>query len=138
MRPNLPKLSDRGRLRKQIGDLHFQILKLKRGERDELTGKPANGLGRFHILEVSTNPRLEFCDENVLLVNWLPHHFNYHHYGPASKRNEFTMKRIVELRGHDWREKLLAREKWAGRCDKLYLFALRESMRNELRSWENE
>ena len=116
--------SSRKKLREAIGKIHFEILKIRRGGFDEIDGRPANGLGRFHILEISTNPRLEFVDDNVLLVNWLPHHFNYHHYGPASKRNELTMNRIVELRGPDWRDKLLERERYIGKMDGLYLLAL--------------
>lgn len=131
-RKPISKMSARGKLRKEIGKIHFELLKRKRGELDELTDGPANGLGRFHILEVSTNPRLEFVDENVLLVNWLPHHFNWHHYGEGSPRNAFTLQRIKDLRGENYREKLLEREKYVGRMDELYLRALLETMKKEL------
>jgi hypothetical protein len=137
-RKSIKKISDRGRLRKECGKLHFELLKLKRGETDEITGQPANGLGRFHILEVSTNPRLEFVDENILLVNWLPHHFNYHHYGPASDRNAFTMRRIAELRGPTWKEDLREREKYVGTMDKMYLLCLINKFKQELKEKKSD
>ena len=131
-RKPISKMSDRGRLRKEIGRIHLEILKRDRGDVCEISGRPVNGLGRFHILEVSTNPRLEFVDENVLLVNWLPHHFNWHHYGEGSPRNALTLKRIKELRGDDYREKLKERERYCGTMDMLYLMALKTTMQKEL------
>jgi hypothetical protein len=131
-RKPLSKMSERGRLRKQIGAIHFEILKKRRGLRCEISGKTPNQLGRFHILEVSTHPRLEFADENILLVNYLPYHFCWHHYGAHDKRNEFTLGRIIELRGKDWKEHLLERENFTSRMDGLYLMALLGTMKKEL------
>lgn len=124
--------SNRKKLREDIGKIHLEILKIRRGEFDEIDGRPANGLGRFHILEISTNPKLEFVDENILLVNWLPHHFNWHHYGEGSPRNDLTLKRIKELRGEDYRATLRAKEPYIGTMNEMYLMALKQTMQKEL------
>ena len=128
------KLSDRGKLIKACDKLHFEILKLKRNARDEISGMPASGLGRFHILSTGAHPRLRYVDDNVLLCNWYPFHFGWHHWGANDPRNNAIIKKIVELRGADYEQKLLERERFTGRMDTLYLCAIKESMTKELKS----
>ena len=112
-------------LRDEIGNLHFKCLKIERGEKDEITGVPANGLGRFHILRVASHPRLEFEDENILLVNWLPTHKAWHHNGPNDPKNKWILDRIKEIRGADYEARLKAIEAYKQRHDMLYLEALK-------------
>ena len=126
MRYKLPKISDRGRLRKRIGSLHLAILQAKRGDQCEICGKPDKDLARFHIMTVAAHLRLEFFDDNILLYarsHWHCCHEPYHR-DRDSKLGQKIMSRIVELRGKDYLEKLREAERWAGRHDKLYLLAL--------------
>ena len=130
----ISRMSDRGRLRKAMGELHLEILRLRRGNRCEICGLPGN-VGRFHILEVSTHPRLEFVDDNVLLAHWLNNcqaHYLWHHFGPHDNRNIRTLNRIIALRGENWNEKLLERERYVGKMSGVYLLALHESLKKEL------
>ncbi len=129
---SIKKKSAKKILRDECGKLHLEVLKIKRGAKDEIDGRPANGLGRFHILEVSTNPRLEFVDENILLVNWLPSHFNWHHYGEGSPKNIKTLQRIKELRGDDYRNKLEYIEKFMEKHDELYIRCRIGELKKEL------
>jgi len=57
-------MSDRGNTIKRLDILWFNILKLRRGERDEINGRPSNGLGTFHILCKNNYPRLRYSEEN--------------------------------------------------------------------------
>ena len=116
------KHSPRKKLREEIGRLQYQQLLKERGDRCELSGKPANGLGRFHILAVGSHPRLEFHSENVLLVNWLPLHFWWHHDIIKAKR--IVEPLIIELKGKDYREKLLMIEVIQPRLTTTYLRTL--------------
>ena len=134
MRYKISKTSERGRLMKDCDKLHLEILKLKRGEKCEISSMPANRLGRFHILSTATHPRLRYVDDNLLLVNWFPWHYGYHHWGLTDPRNKTILNKIIELRGPDWHMKLLDREKYSGHMDKLYLLALRETFKKELKS----
>jgi hypothetical protein len=93
---------------------------------------PANGLGRFHILSTGSHPKLRYVDDNVLLVNWLPWHYGHHHWGLTDPRCKTILNKIVQLRGENWREKLLEHERYIGRMDMLYLRCLIETMRKEL------
>ncbi|MBM3702897.1 MAG: hypothetical protein FJW63_07930 [Actinobacteria bacterium] len=83
-------------------------------------------------MSVSTHPKLRYVDDNLLLVNWFPHHYGHHNWGLTDPRNKIILDKIIELRGLDWREKLLEREKFVGKMDCLYLTCLRESFKNEL------
>ena len=133
MRYKLPKTSDRGRLIAKIGSIHFDILKIRRGGLQcEICGKKTSGIGRFHILRTATHPRLRFVDDNVLLACWMPCHNAWHHFGPNDPRNKRTMARIIELRGPDYEQKLLERERYVAKMDGLYLLALKETMLKEL------
>lgn len=66
----IKKKSSRKILREKIGKIHLEILRIKRGNRDELSGDQNVVLGRFHILPVGLYPKLEFVDDNILLVVW--------------------------------------------------------------------
>ena len=132
MRYRINPKSDKKKLRDKINALQFDILKIERGEKDELTGRPANGLGRFHILPVGEHPRLEFCPLNILLVNWMPYHFWWHHYGRKSKKNDWTENRIKEIKGVDYEERLLIIEKSMPIMSMFYLECLYHSFKSEL------
>lgn len=117
------KKSERKKLRDEIGKLHFDYLVRKRGNRCEISKRPPNGLGRFHILSVGAHPKLEFVDENVLLVNWLPYHYWWHH--DIEKARKFVEPVVIKLRGVDYRERLLAIEKIQSKHSIFYLRTLK-------------
>jgi len=101
----IKKCSTKKILRDKTGALHLKILKFKRGEICELTGRRSDTLGRFHILDVARYPRLEFHDENVLISSWYGDgaHFDWHHNFYKARDIE---KRIKQLRGEDYEERL--------------------------------
>lgn len=119
--------SDRKKLRDEIGALQLRLLIAERGAIDEITGRPSNKLGRFHILRVARCPRLEFEPENILLTEWMPTHYAWHHYGPNDPRNIATHDRIKTLRGPDYETRLKEIEAFKQRHDMLYLQALKIS-----------
>ena len=124
----IKKQSERGRLRAEIGKLQFDYLVRKRGAICELSNQPANGLGRFHILSVGAHPRLEFCEENILLVNWLPHHYNWHHSFEKAKEIE---KLIMKLRGINYKYRLYALERLQQKQSMFYLRTLKTFFEQE-------
>jgi hypothetical protein len=131
----LSKVSERGKLRKHIGELHLQILRIKRGNKCEICGLQGM-VGRFHILEVSTHPRLEFVEDNILLSHWMQNcqaHYLWHHFGSHDARNIRTANRIVALRGQDWESRLRARERFTSKIDMLYLLAKLHEFKQELK-----
>jgi len=111
--------SDRKKLRDKIGAMHLKILKFKRGNKSEFTGKTNVVLGRFHILPVSLYPRLEFNDENVLICEWFGVHYDWHHNFYKAKEIE---KRIIELRGECYEKNLKKKNAVAPKLD---MFRLR-------------
>lgn len=135
-RKSISQMSSKGRLRKEIGSMHLKILKLKRSERCEICQIPGN-VGRFHILSTGVHPRLEFCDDNVLLTHWMEccqAHYLWHHAGPHDARNKRTLNKIAELRGATWEDDLRHREITTPKHDMLYLMALKETFKKELKS----
>lgn len=128
--PKPKKKSKRKILRDEIGALHLAYLIKKRGNRCQLSGKPANGLGRFHILSVGAHPRMEFLDQNIFLVNWKPLHFWWHHDFVKAKRNVEPL--IIQLIGKDYRQKLLVLEKMQQRHTLFYLQTLKTWFEREL------
>jgi hypothetical protein len=134
MKYRIPKKSDRKKLREEIGRLHLQILRIKRGDRCEICQVPSDDLARFHIITVAADPRLEFIDENVLIYarnHWHCCHEPYHRdiYGVLGQR---IVRRIEELRGKNYRRELKLRSRYVGRMSGMYLLALRENMKQEL------
>ena len=118
----IKKQSERGRLRAEVGKLQFDYLVRKRGAICELSNQPANGLGRFHILSVGAHPRLEFCEENILLVNWFPHHYAWHHSYEKAKEIE---KLIMKVRGPSYKDRLYVLEKLQQKISMFYLRTLK-------------
>jgi len=104
-----------------------EILYIKRGKTCQICGiREATGL--FHVLEVGTNPRLELCEENLLLSCWHPCHFNYHHSPRKARKIEL---RIRELLGDDYEERLLALQELAPKMTMSYLKLKCEALRQE-------
>lgn len=130
----IKKQSDRGRLRAEVGKLQFDYLVRKRGARCELSGRPPKALGRFHILSVGAHPKLEFCDENVLLVNWLPHHYHWHHSYEKAKEIE---KLIIKVSGENYKDRLYVLEKLQQKISMFYLKNLKFWYERELKN-END
>ena len=130
-RTPIKKKSDKKILREEIGKLHFEYLKAKRGSRDELSGRPAKSLGRFHIIPISECPKLEFIDENVLLVNWMPLHYWWHQ--DYKKAQRIVEPLIIKLRGPDYRERLLAIDKMQPKRTFFYLKTLKMWFEKEMR-----
>lgn len=129
-RTSIKKKSAKQELRDEIGILHRKYLKHNRNNFNlcEICGKPGQ-LGRFHILSVGAHPKLEFVDFNVLLTHWYPCHSEWHHSYSKGKEIE---KRIIELRGKDYKQKLLALEKMQPKHTMFHLSNLYHWFRHEL------
>lgn len=81
-----------------------KILIAERGAGCELSGRPANGLGLFHILPEGRYPRISLHPQNLLLVNWHPYHYIWHH---DPHRKDEVESKIKRLRGENYKEELL-------------------------------
>ena len=122
-RTRIRNKSEKKKLRDKIGRLHLEILKYERNnfDTDEITGQKVKVLGRFHILPVGQYPRLEFVSENILLTGWFSSHYYWHHDYEKAKIIE---KRIKELRGEDYKERLKIRNAIMPKMTMFYLRSL--------------
>ena len=111
------KNSPRKKLREEIGRLQYKLLLKERGELCEICQQRI-ATCRFHILPVGTYPRLEFHSENILISDWNPCHFSWHHSYFKAQRIE---ERIKELRGADYKERLQKANATAPRLTTVYL-----------------
>ena len=89
-------------------DLIREIWIIERGNKCELTGRPGNRLGLFHILTVGAHPRLELYGPNILLANWFPYHHMWHH--DFEKAKLVIEPIIIKMLGKNYREDLLMAE----------------------------
>jgi len=112
----------RAKLLDRAKKLLREILRLKRGAKCEICGRSEGalpyGLSLFHILNVGSHPRLELYEGNILLACWVPYHsgqfcHNIWHRDTGEKdpRKEIIRRRIIELRGENYKEHLLMVEK---------------------------
>ena len=133
-RSPLRKTSDRGRLRKEIGRLHLQVLLKQRGCRCEFTGKEGGpgDFARFHIIPVARRPRLEFADQNIIIY-WRKDYYVWHdpyHHDQRSVLGQRIISKIIELRGPNYETDLYDIDRYTGKHDKLYLLALRQQFKD--------
>jgi len=107
-RTPLRKKSFKKLLREEVGKAQLEYLRLFRHNEHicDICRHYRPFLSRFHILPIGQYPKMEFVDENVLLTDWLPCHYKWHHEYEQAKAIE---ARIMELRGLHYKEKLIAR-----------------------------
>lgn len=99
----------------------------------EICLKPRHkSVGLFHILNVGTHPRLQFHEQNVLLAGWMPCHYFWHHYPPDSPRAQWILERVKELRGKNYRDRLLSIEAMAPKLTMHYLKLKRMQLKQQL------
>lgn len=99
----IKKRSAKGVQFQRMQDTMRAILKIERGEKCQLCGRHGVDLGVFHILPVSTHPRLRFNFENVLLSCWFPCHHSWHTNIYKAKEIE---KRIMAILGKNYKDRL--------------------------------
>ena len=98
-------------------DLYRAILKLERGLKCEICGKPQDRLSHplsvFHILDKGTHPRLRYHRDNTLLSCWTNYeskacHNIFHSSGHGDwtdRRREEIKSIIAKLKGYPtWEE----------------------------------
>jgi len=103
-RKPIRKKSSKMALIAKIEDLIRKELKEERGEVCELCRKETcRPVGLFHILSKGTYPRIRLSKANLLLVGWMPCHYIFHNNPYKAIK---IIKRIKELRGKDFEEKL--------------------------------
>lgn len=124
------RVSSRARLVQKTQDLMREILKIERGDLCEICKRRRDGLGVFHILPVGGYPRLRFHFQNVLLACWYPCHKNWHH--DFYKAQEID-KRIKELRGENYKDKIAALEFSAPKMDALRIRMTHDAFEEHLR-----
>jgi hypothetical protein len=127
--------SERSKLRKKIGALLLEKLKKDRKNegRCEICGRKGV-VGKFHILSVGSHPRLEFVEKNILLTDWFPCHYAWHHHGPHDPRTKHILDRIMKLLGDNWEQELREIENAQGKHDGLYLLALYQDLNEYLKN----
>jgi hypothetical protein len=128
--------SIRGKKLDAMDKLMTKILRITRNNRCEICNRQANNLGGAHILPKSIYPRLRYHEENLLLMCYLPCHFNLHHYADNDPPNRRTIEKIKELRGENYREKLLALDKMQPIITKFRLGLIHVALKNELKLLE--
>jgi len=130
-RTSLRNRSDKKILRDEVGALHLKLLKKKRNNYDtcEICGRHPVRLGRFHIMLVGQYPRLEFCDENILLTCWMPCHNDYHH---NPEKADAIKDKIKKLQGSDYRDRLKAHSAVHRTITMTYLNMLKKAYEQEL------
>ena len=124
--------SSRSKLYKKMDGIFFEILKIKRGERDEISGRPANGLAPHHILLKGNYPKLRYSEMNCILVNWFPFHYAIHHHSIGHPQHDRAIKGIKRLRGDDYVAKLKMLNSMADRHTVNYLSMLLIALEQEL------
>ena len=124
-RARIKKVSGRQAIINACLDLIREQLKSERGNKCEICGRTPNNLGLFHILPRSRYPRLMLNTFNLLLTDWFPCHQKWHHdYFKAPE----IEKRIIELRGADYKDRLLVIDKISPKLTITYLKSYLKSL----------
>jgi len=111
--------SERKKIIDKTKELIREILKIERGNRCEFCGRTQAqlrfGLSLFHILPVSSHPRLELTKENLMLACFAPFYYGKMCHNLWENRDPIVRPRmelkIKELYGEDYEEKLLFTER---------------------------
>lgn len=128
----LNKISDSGRLIKELDTLFSQVIAKERGPGCEIhPNKDCDRVGNMHILSKQAHPRLRYCKENVIRAGWFCSHYWTHH-NPDDPRAIKVKERIIKLRGERYLEDLYGIEKYTGKHDRLYLLALKQQFKANL------
>lgn len=127
----LKKKSAKKILRDEVGALHLKYLKLKRNNEDtcDICGKQTKQLGRFHIMPVGKYPKLEFFDNNILLTDWMPCHYAWHHSFAQARGIDMFLK---EKLGEDYELHFKAIDKLHEPITMTYLKGLRRYFYEEI------
>ena len=123
----IPKSSSMGRLVIRVDGLFRQVVLKERPHKCEWCGRPSEVLQIAHILPKGTHPRLRYRRENVLLLDF-PCHPERWHKNPAE-----AMELIRKIRGENYIETLREMEGFMSKHDKIYLLALQQKFREELK-----
>jgi len=83
---------------------------------------------------VGAYPKLEFVDFNVLLTGWFCCHYPHHHFGGNDDKVQHINKRIIELRGEDYKDKLMVKDKCMPKVDMFYLNNMKLYLEEYLKS----
>ena len=121
--------SKRMKLIDKCEDLLREILKIERGDKDELTGAPPKMLGLFHVLEKETYPKIRLLKANLELVNWFPTHFDWHHNFYKARDIDLLIKQRI---GHHYEQRLQLLNRNAPRLDMLAIEMRHEELKREL------
>jgi hypothetical protein len=126
-RKSIRKVSDRGRLIREVEKVFREVILKERPDRCEWCGSSGKPLQIAHILAKSTHPRLRFYRDNVLLLCF-PCHPPKWHNNPIE-----AMDFLRGYKGNDHIQGLLAYERCAGKHDKIFLLCLIDSFKKELK-----
>ena len=109
-------------------DLMRASLIKERGNFCQLSGRPANGLGLFHILPKGEYPRVRLHPYNLLLVNWLPYHYWWHH---DCYKKEMIEELIRKAIGKNYLTELKTINATAPKMDMFRLNLIYESLKQD-------
>ena len=131
----IKRRSERKILLDKCYDYIRKILKIKHNNKCQICGRTANNLGVFHILPRGAYPRIQLLRENLLLVCWFPCHYSFHH---DFKKALVIEKRIKEICGEDYEEKLLQANLMHERLTTFNLSVIKEALKQELEQLKKE
>ena len=109
MKPRKPikRKSAKGKRLAYADGLQSQVLRIKRGSKCEICGRPGHCV--FHIAEKgqSSYPRIRYHEYNLLWTCWSICHAPWHHYGRNHPKVEYIHRRIQQLRGEKYWQDLM-------------------------------
>ena len=126
------KVSDRQKLILACEQLMRKIIRLERGRRCQFCRR-TKGVGLFHIMPKGQYQRIRFHRDNLLLAWWFPCHYTWHHDPHKAKEIE---KKIMKLRGSDYKERLTILNKISPKLTDFYLKNLKFALERELENKE--
>ena len=104
-RKPIPERSAKGKWLDYADSLMSQILRIKRGSKCEICGRPGHCV--FHIAEKGSYPRIRYHEYCLLWTCWSICHAPWHHYGRNHPKVEYIHRRIEQLRGEKYWQDLM-------------------------------
>ena len=97
--------SKRSHLIHDCDRLFSRFVRLSRGEKCEVHGRPCPRLGVSHIFNKRRFPRLRYAEENIIVCGWFCSHF-YTHHDPGDPRALEYDVAVKQKLGENWKDKL--------------------------------
>jgi len=133
-RKPIKQVSSKQAIIKYCDKLLFEILKIKRGDKCEVCGRP--NPAPHHVFFKGEYPRLRFREDNIILMCWSPCHFSLHHQTHDHPHYKRSYAKIKELLGCNFYDKLKIANKCAPMMSIFQLQLVRMALKQELKELE--